>query len=120
MDRPQDLLGLLVFSVIVAINFGGMVLVAHLLGRPRRNPVKDEPFECGMPASSPAPVRIPLPFYMAGLLLMVFDVQAVFLLPWAGAFRELGWQGFAGMLAFTGFLMCGYLYALGRGVFRWR
>jgi NADH-quinone oxidoreductase subunit A len=120
MDRAQDLFGALMFAVLVVGNFAGMAFVAHLLGRPRRNPVKDEPFECGIPASEPAPTRLPMPFYMAGLLLLVFDVQAVFLLPWAAGFRELGPGAFAGMLAFTGFLMCGYLYALGRGAFRWR
>jgi NADH-quinone oxidoreductase subunit A len=119
MERLQDFFGALVFAAIVVINFAGMALVAHILGRPRRNPVKDEPFECGVEAKEPVPSRVPVSFYMAGLLLLVFDVQAVFMIPWSAEFSKLGFAGLFAMLGFTGFLMLGYLYAMARGVFRW-
>jgi len=119
MESLQNFFGALIFIAITAANFAGMALVAHLLGRPRRNAVKDRPFECGMDAHEPPPARVPVSFYMAGLLLLVFDIQAAVMLPWSAELTRLGFGGLAAMAVFTGFLMLGYLYALARGVFRW-
>lgn len=119
MDSLQDVFGAIVFIAITIANFSGMALVAHILGRPRRNSVKNERFECGMEAKEPPPSRVPVSFYMAGLLLLVFDIQAAVMLPWSAEFSRLGFSGLLAMAGFTGFLMLGYLYAMARGVFRW-
>ena len=119
MDSLQDFFGAVVFIAITIANFAGMALVAHILGRPRRNPVKDQQFECGMEAKEPPPTRVPVSFYMAGLLLLVFDIQAAVMIPWSAEFSRLGFGGLAAMAGFTGFLLLGYLYAMARGVFRW-
>jgi len=119
MDFLQDFLGVLVFVGITTANFGGMAYVAHRLGRSRRNPVKDQQFECGLESQEPPPARVPVSFYMAGLFLLLFDIQAVVMIPWSAEFFRLGFGGFLAMAGFTGFLMLGYLYALARGVFRW-
>jgi NADH-quinone oxidoreductase subunit A len=119
MDSLQDFFGVLVFLAITIANFAGMALVAHILGRPRWNPVKKEQFECGMESKEPPPNRVPVSFYMAGLLLLVFDIQAAVMVPWSAEFSRLGFGGLLAMAGFTGFLMLGYLYAMARGVFRW-
>jgi len=119
MDSLQNLFGAVVFIAITIANFAGMVLVAHILGRPRRNPVKDEQFECGVEAKEPPPSHVPVSFYMAGLLLLVFDIQAAVMIPWSAELSRLGFGGLFAMAGFTGFLMLGYLYAMSRGVFRW-
>jgi NADH-quinone oxidoreductase subunit A len=118
----QDLLGLVFFTLMVTANFVGMIVTAHLVGRlasRRGAPAKDEPFECGMPVDAPPPTRMPVSFYVAGLLLLIFDVETVFLYPWAVEFRALGWFGFVEMLVFLGLLGTGYVYIWRRGAFRW-
>lgn len=120
MQPSQDLIGGLLFAVMVVANFAGMLVAAHLVGGTRPgNPVKDEPFECGVPSTAPAPTRLPVNFYLAGLLLLIFDVETVFLYPWAVEFRALGWFGFIEMLVFVGMLVVGYLFLWRRGALRW-
>ena len=120
MQPSQDLVGGLLFAAMVVANFGGMLLLAHYVGGTRPgNPVKDEPFECGFPSEAPAPTRLPVNFYLAGLLLLIFDVETVFLYPWAVEFRGLGWFGFVEMLVFVGMLVVGYAFLWRRGALRW-
>lgn len=120
MTLSQDGFGALFFALQVFANFGGMLLVSHFAGGTRAaDPVRDEPFECGLPAEFPAPRRFPVSFYLAGLLLLIFDVETVFLYPWAVEFRGLGFFGFGEMLVFVGLLFLGYLYLWRRGAFRW-
>ncbi len=120
MQPSQDLVGGVMFAVMVVANFGGMLLLAHYVGGTRPgNKVKDEPFECGLPSEAAAPTRLPVNFYLAGLLLLIFDVETVFLYPWAVEFRALGWFGFVEMLVFVGMLVIGYLFLWRRGAFRW-
>lgn len=122
MVNAQDLFGGIFFTVMVVGNFVGMIVAAHLLGRLASRPptkAKDEPFECGYPSETPLPTRVPVTFYIAGLLLLVFDIEAVFLYPWAVEFRSLGMFGFIEMLVFIGMLLVGYVYLLKRGAFRW-
>lgn len=118
----QDFLGAALFALMVAGNFIGMIATAALLGRPRAGSltkVKQEPFECGYPTDIPTPTRLPVTFYMAGLLLLIFDVETVFLYPWAVTFRAVGLPAFWEMLVFIGMLLIGYWYLLKRGAFRW-
>ncbi len=115
----QDVAGLLIFLFLVVANFGLMAALAGAFVRPRPARAKGEPFECGVVPRSPLPGRLNVSFYAAGLLLLVFDVLAAVLLPWAAVFRTLGAPGLAAMGAFAGFLLAGYAFALGRGMLRW-
>ncbi len=120
MGGSQDLFGGLVFTLMVVGNFAGMLITSHLLGGTRvATGAKDEPFECGYPSDSPPPRRFPVSFYLAGLLLLIFDIETVFLYPWAVEFRGLGLFGFVEMLVFVGMLLLGYVYLIRRGAFRW-
>jgi len=122
MTATQDQLGALFFFLMVVGNFAGMILASHLAGRLAARvgaKVKAEPFECGVPEDSPLPGRVDVSFYIAGLLLLIFDVETVFLYPWAVEFRSLGMFGFVEMLVFIGMLLVGYVYLLKRGAFRW-
>ena len=117
---PQDAFGAVGFTAMVVGNFAGMLLLSHLAGGRRpAAPVRDDPFECGLPALAPAPRRFPVSFYLAGLLLLIFDLETVFLYPWAVEFRGLGFAGFYEMLVFLGLLGLGYGYLWRRGAFRW-
>ncbi len=122
MTNYQDMFGFVFFGLLVIANFAGMLVIAHLLGRIATrpgDPVKLEPFECGIPPDAPLPRRAGVTFYMAGLLLLVFDVEIVFLYPWAAEFRSLGVAAFLEMLVFIGMLLAGYIYVRGRGAFKW-
>jgi NADH-quinone oxidoreductase subunit A len=104
-------------AVIVAV----MVSLNRLLGpRPRVEPaVKDVTFECGNEPSGTAWARWSIKFYLVAILFIVFDVEVVFMYPWAVMFRELGWFGFVEMMIFVGVLGVGYLFAWRKGALEW-
>jgi NADH-quinone oxidoreductase subunit A len=105
-----------VAAVIVAV----MVSLNRLLG-PRRAgpPVKTEAFECGNEPSGTAWARWSIKFYLVAILFIVFDVEVVFMYPWAVLFRELGLFGFIEMTIFVAVLAVGFLFAWRKGALEW-
>jgi NADH-quinone oxidoreductase subunit A len=106
--------------VLVALVFAGglatlMVSASSLFGAKKHTPMKDEPFECGNPATGSAWGRFSVKFYMVAILFIIFDVEVVFLYPWAVVFRQLGLFGFVEMLVFVGILAVGLLYIIKKG-----
>ncbi|MGH7837873.1 MAG: NADH-quinone oxidoreductase subunit A [Candidatus Binataceae bacterium] len=99
---------------------GTMVTINRLLG-PRRagGKVKGEAFECGNPPSGSAWGRFSVRFYLTAILFLVFDVEVVFLYPWAVNLRELGMFGLVEALVFIGVLAAGLAYAWQRGALDW-
>jgi NADH:ubiquinone oxidoreductase subunit 3 (subunit A) len=95
------------------------ILVASLLRAYSRDPKQKTIYECGMEPVGTPYVRTDIRFYLFGLLFLVFDVEALFLYPWAVIFRELGWTGFLEMLVFLGVLLVALMYAWRRGALRW-
>ncbi len=101
--------------LILAVLAAGVALIMlfanALFGPKRPNPVKAQPFECGVdPIALPAG-RIPVHFYVAAMLFVVFDVELVFLFPWAVLARELGWFGLVEMGGFLTIVLAGVVYA---------
>lgn len=76
-------------------------------------------YECGMEPVGTPYVPMDIRFYLLALLFVVFDVEALYLYPWAMVFKELGWAGFASMLVFISVLFLGLLYTWKRGALRW-
>ena len=113
-------LPILLFTV-VAIAFPIVVIgLAKLLGAGRYDPVKLEPYECGNPITSEAlDHRFSIRFYLIAVLFVVFDVETVFLFPWAVMFRKLALFGFVEMVVFLAILVVGYIYAWRRGALQW-
>ena len=112
--------------VAILVSFGiAALVVVILLGagallRPRRpSAVKAEAFECGNPPSGPAWGRFPVKFYLTAILFIVFDVEVVFLYPWAIVFRRLGMFGFVEMLIFVAILTLGLGYVWRKGALEW-
>ncbi len=115
----SSLLAVLLTFVVM----GGIVLLilglSSWLGPKRSNPVKEVPFECGWePIASPLQ-RQTIRFYLIAILFVLFDIEIIFLFPWAAVFRELGWPGFMSMLSFLGVLVLGLIYAWKRGALEW-
>ena len=111
---------LLVLFVIAAGIAGALHILTSVLGPRARNRYKDEPFECGNIAPRAFSQRVSVKFYIVALLFVVFDMEAVFLFPWAVVFRQLGWPGFISMLTFVLILAVGLVYVWKRGALDWK
>ncbi len=99
-----------------------VLLISHLLGPRSGNPIKDSPFECGVPPLGDARHRVSVRFYLVAILFLLFDVEAVFFLPWALVFKKfIGINAFilAEMAVFMVFLVAGYVYVLRKGALEW-
>jgi NADH:ubiquinone oxidoreductase subunit 3 (subunit A) len=106
--------------VVAGLAVGMMVTANRIFGpKPSGGQVKGEAFECGNPPSGNARGRFSVRFYLTALLFLVFDVEVVFLYPWAAELRQLGMFGFVEALVFIAVLVVGLVYAWQRGVFDW-
>jgi NADH-quinone oxidoreductase subunit A len=112
----------LLLLVFVAGNAGLILGLSHVLSAYRRTPVKIEPYESGMPVLGSARERFSVRFYLVAMLFILFDIETVFMVPWAVAFKTL--PGMAGvllieMLVFMAILAVGYAYIWKRGALQW-
>lgn len=97
------------------------LLGAHaLVGGSRPSPSKQEPYESGVWTVGSARERVPIKYYVIAMLFIVFDIEVVFLFPWAVVYRRLGMFGLLEMLVFIGILGVGLLYAWKRGALEWQ
>lgn len=115
-----------VVQIVIATGFAAATLIASaLLGkRALRNKVKDSAYECGMNPVGDGQARFSVKFYLVAMLFVLFDIEVVFLYPWAVVFREQVEAGvlvfFWSMLSFVLILFVAYLYALKKGALEWR
>ena len=115
-----EYLGIVVAFVIAGAFAGLNVVLAQILGPKRPSAVKSEPFECGeVPFSLPIG-RLSIKFYLTAILFILFDVELVFLYPWAVVYRGLGAVGLTEMVIFLGVLMVGFFYAWDNGALDWQ
>lgn len=111
---------------IVAVMFAGGTLVASvLLGKKgKRSKIKDTPYECGMLPVGEGSTRLSVKFYLVAMLFILFDIEVVFLYPWAVVYRDLlktqATMIFGSMISFLGILFIGYIYALKKKAFDWK
>jgi NADH-quinone oxidoreductase subunit A len=90
-----------------------------VLGPSRPNPEKLSTYESGMPPVRTARERFSVKYYMVAVLFILFDIEVIFMYPWAVNFRQLGMFGFIEMVLFIGILLVGYLYILKKGALKW-
>jgi NADH-quinone oxidoreductase subunit A len=117
MEHPY--LPLLVIFVIAGLVVVALLLVASKLGPKSINPAKAEPFESGNAPRGDARIRFSVRFYMIAMLFLIFDLEVVFLYPWALNFRELGMFGLVQMGIFLVVLTVGYVYVWKKGALDW-
>jgi NADH-quinone oxidoreductase subunit A len=98
---------------------GGMVLLSALLGKRRPNRIKSEAYECGIIPTGDARQRFTVKFYLVAMLFILFDVEAVFLYPWAVIYRDLKMFGFWEMLVYIGIVLAGFFYIWKKGILDW-
>lgn len=116
----------LFLQILVAVALGaGMIFGSRHIGRRRDTAVKLATYECGIEAEGDARGRFTVRFYMVAMLFILFDVEVVFLLPWAVVYRELpkltGWRlfGFWEMAVYIAFVLVGYFYIWKKGILDW-
>ena len=116
-----------IFLVLAVGVAAGAMAAAHLVGPRRRTAVKDMPYESGMDPIGDARQRFDVKFYLIAILFLVFDVELLFLYPWAAAYQEgtisqpaFRTIVFLEVLAFLATVVVAYVYAWRKGVFRWR
>ncbi len=121
---PQYLPVLILLLVAAGLT-AGMLIGSVLVGqRARRNRAKDTPYECGMIPVGEGGARFAVKFYLVAMLFILFDIEVVFLYPWAVVYKELLKSQpaliFGSMMSFLAILLVGYLYALKKGAFDWK
>ena len=119
-SQLMEYLPVLMLGVLAVVFSFGMLVMSVVLGkRGRRTPVKDTPYECGMVPVGEGSTRLSIRFYLVAMLFILFDIEVVFLYPWAVLFRQLGWFGFVEMLVFVGVLGIALLYVWRKGALEW-
>jgi NADH-quinone oxidoreductase subunit A len=109
-------------GILIVLATGLAVLVValgHLFGPRRPTERKSNPYESGMSPIGPGTRRIPVRFYMVAVLFILFDIEVIFLLPYAVVLRQLGWFGIIEMFIFIAILLVGYVYAWKKGALEW-
>jgi NADH-quinone oxidoreductase subunit A len=105
---------------LLVVLFTAALLGLHaVVGRRRPSPTKLEPYESGVWPIGSSRERVPIRYYLIAMLFILFDIEAVFLYPWAVAFRDLGLLGLVEMLVFVGILLIGFIYAWQRKALEW-
>ncbi len=117
--QPQDFLPIIVQFVLAIAFVAFAMIVSHLVGPRRKSVVKDEAFECGIESVGNARTPISVKYFLTAILFVLFDVEVIFMYPWAVNFRALGTTGFYQMLVFLTLLMAGFAYVIKKGVLRW-
>jgi NADH-quinone oxidoreductase subunit A len=108
------------FFLIFGAGFALAAFVASWILRPHHpNPVKLSAYECGEISVGPSWVQFNVRYYLFALIFLVFDVEAVFIVPWAVVFRRLGWSAYFEMIVFILILVVGLIYAWKKGVLEW-
>jgi NADH-quinone oxidoreductase subunit A len=103
-------------AVLVA---GALVAISYLIGKRIKDRVKDSPYECGIAPTGSARERFSVKFYLVGIVFILFDIEAVFLYPWAVVYRELKMFAFVEMLLFIVLVLVGFFYVWKKGALDW-
>ncbi len=111
---PVVVQAVLAFVIAVALSS-----LSYLLGKRTRDKVKDSPYECGMVPVGSARERFSVKFYLVAIVFILFDIEAVFLYPWAVVYRELKMFAFVEMLLFIALVLAGFFYIWKKGALNW-
>ena len=112
-------LPLLVTFLVAAVVAAAMFLLGHFVGRRKANAEKQMPFECGNDTEGAKGSRPSVKFYLTAILFIVFDIEVVFIYPWATLSQGMGWVGFGSMGAFIAALLIALVYCWKKGALEW-
>lgn len=115
----NEYIPVLIMLVLAAATAGGMLVATSWIGPKKVFPEKMEVFECGESPIVSSKLRFSVKFYLVALFFVIFDVEVVFVYPWAVLFRDLGVFGFIEMMVFLSILAIGLVYVWRRGALEW-
>ncbi|MBZ5580489.1 MAG: NADH-quinone oxidoreductase subunit A [Acidobacteriia bacterium] len=109
----------LVQGVIAIVLAAALIVLSYVLGKRVKNKIKDTPYESGITPTGDARSRFSVKFYLVAMLFILFDIEAIFLYPWAVVYRELKMFGFIEMLVFVVLILSGFFYIWRKGALDW-
>lgn len=116
-----DNYGALLLMFILAAGLAGVLVVAStVVGQHKRTREKDQPYECGVMPIGDARQPFSVHFYLVGLIFILFDIEAIFLYPWALIYDDLKVFGFVEMVLYIAILLVGYIYLWKKGALDWQ
>lgn len=118
-SSPVDYLPI-VLMFIVALGFVVTTMVAsHLLGPKRKTKIKLDSFECGIESQGNARIPFAIKYFLVAILFVLFDIEVIFMYPWAVNFKELGMVGVIEVFSFIALLLVGFYYMLSKKALKW-
>jgi NADH-quinone oxidoreductase subunit A len=119
LSVPADYIPMGIMFVI-AIGFVLTVMVlTHLLGPKRKTQIKSDTFECGIEAKGNSRIPFSIKYFLIAILFVLFDVEVIFMYPWAVNFKDMGLKGFLEMVLFLGMFLLGFFYIVRKGALKW-
>jgi NADH:ubiquinone oxidoreductase subunit 3 (subunit A) len=110
----------MIVLIIAALTFSSIaMLVSKIVTKATLNPQKGQPYECGIPTIGKTWTQLNVGYYLFALIFLIFDVELVFLFPWAVVAKKVGWMAMVEILIFFFILMLGFLYAHKKGALKW-
>lgn len=109
-------------AIMFVLAFGFVattMIVTHAFGPKRKSKVKEDAFECGIESKGNARVPFNIKYFLVAILFVLFDVEVIFMYPWAVNFRDLGTTGFIEMTVFVALLLVGFFYLKRKGALHW-
>ncbi len=116
---PEQWLPVLLQATLAAIIAAALVTLSYLIGHRVKNRVKDMPYECGIAPTGDARQRFSVKFYLVAMLFILFDIEAIFLYPWAVVYKQLKMTAFVEMLVFVILILAGFFFIWKKGVLDW-
>jgi NADH-quinone oxidoreductase subunit A len=118
-NSPVDYLPI-VLMLLVAVGFVVTTMVAtHYLGPKRKTKIKLDAFECGIESHGNARLPFSIKYFLVAILFVLFDIEVIFMYPWAVNFKELGGVGILEMFTFIGLLLVGFYYMIAKKALKW-
>jgi NADH-quinone oxidoreductase subunit A len=111
--------GLLLMFILACGLAGAIIVLSAFIGRHKRSREKDQPYECGIRPTGDAREPISVQFYMVALVFILFDIEAIFLYPWALVYHDLKLFGFVEMVLYIIILLAGYIFLWKKGALDW-
>ena len=110
----------MIVLILAALTFSSIaILIARFVTKATTNKQKGEPYECGIPTQGKTWTQLNVGYYLIAMIFLIFDVELVFLFPWAVVAKKVGWMAFAEILIFFFILFMGFLYAHKKGALKW-
>jgi NADH-quinone oxidoreductase subunit A len=116
---PDGYVAIFIFLLCAVAFAAGLLIVLKLVRPSAPSPVKLDAYECGIQAASDARGRYTVRFYIIAILFVIFDVETIFLYPWAVRYKQLAWFGVAEVAVFLAILVVGYIWAYKKGALEW-